>query len=193
VNSNTLVDSPLDRTRDKSSGFTLLECLMVLCICSILTATAAPLFGSVLDSIRGTLIADAVVSDLWLTRSEGVRRNARTALCRSSDGQRCADQGNWSQGWVVYEDRDENGQLGADDLVIAVRGGLPAGWLLKGNSTVDKQIGYTSMGVTKHPSGSFQAGTLTLCKRSANSTESRRIIINSMGRPRTEKVSVASC
>ena len=175
------------------SGFTLLEALIVLSMLAVLAAAGAPAMLSAKHSVQMGSLAESLVSDLWLARSVGVRRSTRTTICSSVDGLQCDAQGKWSQGWIVFEDRNENGTTDVNEPVIAVRNGMPQGWILSGNSTVEKHVSYTAMGVTKHPSGAFQAGTLTLCKASSVPTLARRIIINSMGRPRVAQVTVDHC
>ena len=53
---------------------------------------------------------------------------------------------------------------------------------LVGNRMVDSYISYTAQGTSETIHGAFQAGTLTLC----HAPEQRRIVINSLGRVRTE-------
>jgi type IV fimbrial biogenesis protein FimT len=185
--------SHLSATCNAVRGFTLVELMVVLAIMAVMVGAAAPAMASWMDSVRRTALVESFVNDLWFTRSEAVRRNARAAMCRSSDGERCAEQGDWSQGWIVFEDRDENGTLGDDEPLIAQRSGLPVGWRLFGNATVARHVTYTELGVTKHPSGAFQAGTLTLCRASDGAAEAVRVVINSLGRPRTVRVTVSSC
>ncbi len=61
--------------RQKNSGYTLLELLVVVAIIAILAALAAPSFRSILDKQRITGAAEAVLADLRWARSEAIKRN----------------------------------------------------------------------------------------------------------------------
>ena len=69
----------------------------------------------------------------------------------------------------------------------------PAGMRASGNQPVDAYISYTGLGFTKSKTGAFQAGTLTVCRLSAQPTDARQVIVNAGGRPRSQRDTVASC
>ena len=177
----------------KQSGTTLLELMVVLSIAGILLAIGIPAFNHLAHSIRLTSATNELVSSLHLARSEAIKRNSRTVMCMSATGTSCAASGGWQQGWLVFHDVNNNAVLDAGETVILTRQAQPAGLLLTGNTPVSKYISYSPNGATKLISGAFQAGTLTLCNESAVSGAAREVVVSNTGRPRTVKVTLASC
>jgi molybdopterin biosynthesis enzyme MoaB len=49
------------------------------------------------------------------------------------------------------------------------------------------------MGNTTYTSGTFQAGTLIVCAKSADGVEARQLVLNMAGRPRTVKTKLERC
>lgn len=63
-----------------SSGFTLIELMVVVSIVAILAAVAAPSFRTMLASQRVKAAATAVNESLWMARSEALKRNASVSF-----------------------------------------------------------------------------------------------------------------
>ncbi len=177
----------------KQSGATLLELMIVLAIAGILLAIGIPAFSSLAHTSRLSSFTNELVSSLHLARSEAIKRNSRAVMCKSDGGISCAASGGWHQGWLVFHDANNNAALDASETVILIRQALPAGFSMTGNTHVAKYISYAPTGGTKLISGAFQVGTLTLCNESGSPGSARQVIISSTGRPRTVKVTLASC
>jgi type IV fimbrial biogenesis protein FimT len=187
---------PLTVAGQRSSncrGFTLLELLVVVTATLVLLLVAAPSMSAVVNSLRLTSASNNLLSHMHLARSEAIKRNGRVVLCKSADGASCATSGGWEQGWIVFHDTNNNGLLDAGELVIARQQALPAALRLTGNQNVAKYVSFEPTGSTRLVGGGFQAGTLTLCKQSVATNEARQIILNAVGRPRVQKLEIASC
>jgi len=179
--------------RRAARGFTLVELAATLAVLSVTLAIGVPPLTALFDSIKLRSISNSFVSHLYLARSEAIKRNSRVVLCKSSDGQSCSTSGGWEQGWIVFHDANNNGTREADEVLIEREQALPANLRLTGNLNVVKYLSFASTGATKLIGGGFQAGTLTLCHLSSSAGEARQIILNAVGRPRTQKVAVDSC
>ena len=177
----------------KQSGATLLELMVVLAIAAILLLAGVPGFASLAHSSRLSSATNEMVSSLHLARSEAIKRNSRVVVCTSATGNFCAASGGWDQGWMVFHDANNNASVDAGESVILAQPALPQGYRMKGDSKVSRYISYSSSGGTKHVSGAFQAGALTLCNASGSSDAARKIIISSTGRARIVKVVLATC
>ena len=177
----------------KHSGATLLELLVVLTIATILLAIGIPSFASWVSSGHLTQATNSMVASLHLARSEAIKRNARTVLCPSASGTACAASGGWHQGWLMFHDGNNNAVLDAGEAVIHSQSGLQDRFRVRGNSHVANYISYTPLGATRTLSGVYQVGTLTVCEVSASPKLAREIVISSSGRPRTTKLTLASC
>ena len=177
----------------KSSGFTLVDLLMVLAVMSVVLTVAVPAMTATMDSIRLGSISNTFVSHLYLARSEAIKRNGRVVLCKSPTGVSCVASGGWEQGWIVFHDANNNATREPGETVIQQEGSMPASFRLAGNLNVAKYVSYSATGSAKLVTGAFQAGTLTLCQPSASDGAARQIVISSTGRPRIQKVKVAVC
>jgi type IV fimbrial biogenesis protein FimT len=102
-------------------GFTLIELIVTLAIAAILATMVIPSFNTL--SVKN-LQADEVntmIHHFYLARSLSTANETRYALCPSSDGERCTNTADWSQGYILFEDsatphnglRDPNEQLQA--------------------------------------------------------------------------------
>jgi type IV fimbrial biogenesis protein FimT len=175
------------------TGLTLIELLVTLSIAMILLTLAVPSFNAMLQSSRLSASVNTYVGNLQFARSEATKRNARVALCKSADGLICTTSNDWSQGWLVFHDVNNNAQVNTGEDVLRVHAAIPNSLIFKGNNPVANYVSYTSMGGARFISGAFQAGTLTLCRSSSSSGEARNIVISATGRPRVETVNVATC
>lgn len=175
------------------SGYTLVELLVVLAVSAILLGIGVPSFASLSGSSRLSSATNDLISSLHLARSEAIKRNARVVMCISATGNACATSGDWDQGWLVFHDANNNATLDAGESVILARPALPAGFRLTGNRWVSNYISYNPSGATTTISGVLQMGTLTLCNESGVPGMARQVVISITGRPRTSKITLASC
>ena len=86
-------------------GFTIIELLVTVAVAAILLTVVVPSFVSVTQSTRASAEANLLVGDLYLARSEAIKRGQSVTVCSSSDGLSC--NGNpavWSNGWIVFPD-----------------------------------------------------------------------------------------
>jgi type IV fimbrial biogenesis protein FimT len=179
--------------RASARGFTLVETLIVLATVAVLLAIGVPSMASTIKSVKLRSASDVFVSGLLLARSEAIKRNARTVLCKSADGSACALTGGWEQGWIVFPDINNNGARESAEDIILREAPLAEGVRVVGNPNVAKYVSFTPSGATKLVGGGFQAGRLTVCHQSAAPGEARQIILNAVGRPRVQKTRVADC
>lgn len=172
-------------------GFTLIECLMAVAVMAILATVAIPASSALLASHRLTAEANAFLAALHLARSEAIKRNRRVVICTSASGDDCESASSWDQGWLVFEDANNNAGVDEGEAILRRGQALKAGLAMKGNAPVSAYVSYTPLGLTKKISGAFQAGTITLCEPAGG--DARQIIISISGRPRVTKATVSSC
>ena len=178
--------------RRPERGFTLTEMLVAMALAATLMSLVAPSVAEFVESMQLRSASSNLMASLYLARSEAIRRNGRVVLCKTSDGNRCADSGGWEQGWMVFHDVNNNSFREETEPIIQHQVALSGTLRMTGNAPVSRYISYGSMGGAQLVSGAFQAGTLTVCRALA-SGDARQIIVNAAGRPRVQKADIPNC
>lgn len=106
-------------TANKTSGFTLLELLVVVAIAAIVLAIATPGYTSFMDREKVAALSSEFESSLAVVRSAAIKSGVPVLLCASSDGQNCSGQ--WSQGWLAFRDNNRDGAIDAADSIVLRR------------------------------------------------------------------------
>lgn len=183
----------IDKNFLSCRGVTLIELLVAMSVLSILLAVGVPSFSQFTVNTRLNSYANTMFSHMALARSEAVKRNMRVAICKSSDGSTCASSDDWSQGWIVFVDLDNNASIDSGEQVITTMPALPTGFSFSGNGNVSDYISYDAQGVPKLTSGGFQAGTIILCPVvPAVAGNGRSIILSGSGRSRITKITTCA-
>ncbi len=174
-------------------GFTLVELTVVVAIAAVLAVVGVPSWLAFSQKLQVTGVSDAFVASLHLARSEAIKRHDRVALCKSADGVSCTATGGWDQGWIIFHDRNNNGRREDAEQILRRQQALPAALRLSGNLTVAEYVSFVPTGATKLVGGGFQAGTLTVCWESGQTSHARQIILNAAGRPRVRAFTASAC
>lgn len=178
--------------RHKARGFSLLECGVTAAILATLTIVAAPSWDTMFDLLRPNATS-VLKAHMLLARSEAIKSQSRAVVCKSNDGQMCTTQGSWTQGWIVFRDTDNNGQRGHDEALVSVNSALPKDVIFTGNGSMARYVSFQPDGTPAQVSGAFQAGTLTICRRSDRATSAHTLVMNATGRIRLSKGSIQQC
>jgi len=151
----------------KSSGFTLVELMVTLAIAIILLSVGVPSFTGTIENSRLTTAANTLITTVNLARSEAIKRGVRVTTCKSSNGTTCTTGGDWSQGWIVFTDEDNNATYSsATETLLRVTGALGNNLTFTGDTNVEDYISYVGSGqsqLSTGDGGGFQTGTLSLC------------------------------
>lgn len=174
-------------------GLTLIELMTVLAVAAVLLGAGMPATIATIRSVQLSSASNQLLAGLFLARSEAIKRNGRGVICKSADGATCTASGGWEQGWLVFHDANNDGSRDADEAILQHVQALAGDLRVTGNVSVSRYISYGADGGTRFASGGFQAGTITLCARSADPGDARQIIVSSSGRPRVQKTRVDQC
>ena len=167
----------------KDSGFTLVELMITLVVAAILVTVAIPNFRTLIQNNRLTTEINEFLTAVSITRSEAVKRADRITMCKSSDGAACVATGDWSQGWIIFIDSN-NDAAATGEEVLRVHGSLSTGTTLDGSANLDNYISYESDGTSQLTTGAVQSGTAILCD-DRGSGNGKGVAINATGRART--------
>lgn len=170
------IRSPLRSSRHAARGMTLAELLLTVALAAIVMGIAVPVFTRLLLDARMTAQVNALVHGIHLGKQSARIRLSDIALCKSIDGQNCAHDRAWHDGWILFEnrDRDHPPSVGPDEPVLAA--GAP--WT-DGSITANRLHFVFRPFVIRSTNG-----TLTFCDR-RGATAARAVIISPTGRPRT--------
>ena len=184
------MQASIHRTR---RGFTLVELLLVIAVSAVLIGLAVPSMQSLVLGFRARTASDTLFASMALSRSEAIKRNTRTVLCRSSDGLGCATSGGWEQGWIVFVDSRNNGRVDPGEAILLRQQALAPDIYLTPHFTVAGYISYTPLGWAQTVNGAMLMGNFMVCQKSAGPVEGRKIVLSAAGRARTTRTTEAHC
>jgi len=166
-------------------GFTLIELMVAVAILAILAVLAAPSFNDAILSNKLSSYSNNFVASATLARGEAIKRNAVVKMCRSADGASCATSGGWQQGWIVFNDPDDNGSLDSGETLIQRQQALSADYSFTGNVYA---VGFQPVGV-----GATTAN-LTLCRATPTvGSQGRDVKVSATGRVSVSKTTTGTC
>lgn len=104
----------------QSRGLTLVELMVVVAIMAVLAALAGPSFMGTIERYRVSTVTDQLASALMLAQAEAIKRAGNVGLARLSGGDcpALATAQEWSCGWQVFIDTNNNGVLNAGEATI---------------------------------------------------------------------------
>lgn len=164
-------------------GFTLIEMMITISILVIMMALAAPSFISFRRNSELVGIANNFLAAVNAARSEAMKRNM-FALVTPADG-----DSDWTKGWVVFVDTNDNNQFDSGDILIFRQEPMPSYISITGNGTSaasSSYIRYDGSGFAKATPPDVASTTLSFSRSDAASDYSqiRRIIVARTGRTR---------
>ncbi len=93
----------------QSYGFTLIELMVTLAVFGIVAALAFPGFKLYQQNSNRVSQINDLVATFNLARSEAVKRNLAVSACASADQATCSNVNDWTTGWIVFVDDNQNG------------------------------------------------------------------------------------
>ncbi|TXG01535.1 type-4 fimbrial pilin related signal peptide protein [Massilia arenae] len=164
----------------RCAGLSLAELAVVLGMVAVTAAVAAPDLHALVRGQQLRTASGDLHGAIQLTRSQAIARNERVKLTPNDEAGR-----DWSRGWTVYVDRDDDRRPGEGDEILAVRSPLPNGMQVSYSFTSPappQYIAYNGAGrsCSDTNSAASRLGTLSLF----HGGQVRRIKINMLGRAR---------
>jgi type IV fimbrial biogenesis protein FimT len=180
---------PPCRARDRdlvgpapSRGLSLIEVSVVLTLAAIVSAFALPTWRHWLARQELANRAQALATALDRARTEAIKRGHRVNLCKSPDAATCADEGDWSAGWIMHVDALAQGRPAEGEPPIAHDPPVAAPIRVDGNGPVDDYVSFTPLGEPRRLSGALQMGTFSLCRPGHDEVQ---VVLAATGRVRT--------
>ena len=166
--------------RHRNAGFTLIELAATLSVMAICTGVALPSMSRFVEHQRTAAATGSLLSHMGLARMAAISRNQRAVLCPSTDGATCEASTDWSHGWMLFLDEDGNRRPDARDEILRVDLEPTSRHLRVVSTTGRQQLRYL-------PDGRSAGTNLTLSICGKDGRVLARVIVNNMGRPRSER------
>jgi type IV fimbrial biogenesis protein FimT len=163
----------------RSQGFTLWELLWTVLIAGVVLAVAVPNVRAVTLDARRTAEMNEFVLAVQLARSEAAKRGRPVVVCKSANGERCADELRFDAGWIVFVNVDDKRppQRSRDEPLLLAHAPLGQG-TITGNRTYFEFRPFNRRSVN---------GSVVFCD-DRGSRAARAVIVSYTGRPRAASV-----
>ncbi len=168
-------------------GFTAPELIFTLSTAVLLLGYGLPSVIQLVQSVRLGSITQEFLNHYALARTYAQLSHSAIHLCSRSNNQ-CSESPQWSEGWIVFMDSDNNKQVD-DGEILSLNQGLPDGYRLQPNTNTYHLV-FQNDGQVVKINGSLPLTTFRLCSPHVSadtiSLFSREIVLNGVGRPRLQ-------
>ena len=190
----------------KDFGYTLIELMAMLVVISLLLTVGVPMMNVFFESNRMISNTNEIVGGLHVARSEAIKQHQRITLCQSDNQVSCTGNGQWEDGWIVFQDPNGNATVDGGERIIRLNAGADGQNVTirsdDANNQIVSSVTFTSRGLPKALNGGSQSGTFRICDgrgRKVNadgvSTVARGAVLSLTGKVRASNqlADIASC
>lgn len=172
-------------SRATAPGFTLIELMVTIAIVAIMLVAAAPSFRNFIRNSELTSLTNKLLAAINAARSEAMKYGQNALVIPANGGN------DWTQGWIVFVDRNRNNSYDESDDVVVQKQGALAGYFSvagTGNANLSNSyIMFDSSGFARSYGAAPGVPNLTLkiARTDVSSTgEQRYIVVARTGRAR---------
>lgn len=160
------------------AGYSLYELVMTIGIAAVVLSLGVPALGGLIADQRLRVDVAALFHAMHLARQESVFRRRAVTLCPSRDGRNCDKSSDWSDGWILFVNRDRDSPARRDPDEPVLRQYSPDSH----NRIVANRLSFTFRTTALRATN----GTVIFCDRSRRAA-SRAIVVSHTGRPRVSR------
>jgi len=162
----------------KYKAFTLLELMITISILAILLSLGIPAFHEFALKQRLNAAVNVLQNDLLLARSQAIHRDVHVIACPWNSGGGCTGKADWSEGWAVFSDSNENKSY--EDGEVLLRRGQGVENVMIHGSASRTALRFYPNGTTPGSNGSISICGLGGPERA------RKLVISNLGRIRRD-------
>lgn len=170
----------------KQFGFTLFELLIVLLIASITLVIGIPSFSEQIKKSQTKVAMHDLLGAIESARSLAVQTNSRAVLL--------ANQQDWTQGWRLFIDKNNDGELNGAEVTNSEKAALEH-IKIQANTHVRNYISFIGTGEGRKigvaNGGAFQVGTIKICPIIKG--EGYALVLSRGGRTRVKSLTLGEC
>ena len=114
-----VITTPSTKSHSSQQGFTLIESMVVVALIATLVSLAAPSFIETIRRYRVDATREDLAASINLARAEAIRTGQAIVLRRvNACGVALADNQDWSCGWQVFADTNNNNLLDGTEILV---------------------------------------------------------------------------
>ena len=143
------------RSRTSQLGVNLIELLIGISIVSISLAMGVPTFQGARETSDRAAAVIELVASVRLARSEAALRGTSVSMCPSSDGVACTQGTDWSRGWIVFRDDDEDRSIEDQTQVLRVTRFENSRFTITADTAIGSGVTFGTFGFSTPTAGVF--------------------------------------
>jgi type IV fimbrial biogenesis protein FimT len=173
-------------SKNRSAGFTLFELIIVIGISGILAAMGVASFKYVTTANRISTEINGLLGDLQYARSEAQKQGQYVTVCpANTSATGCVATNNWSSGWIVFVDINNNRTFTTATNGAILRSQIPLTDNLLGSAGTLQFVTFNREGFANVGAAASWA-TLILNSNPVNASWKRCIAISAVGAIKSE-------
>lgn len=164
----------------RCEGYTLIEAAVTTVMLAVLATVGIPSMAALIEQQRAVAALNSLTTHMALARLAAVSHRRPTILCPTSSGTACDAGSDWSGGWMLLLDSNNNRRPDAGDQLLRVDR-APVTRSLNVHSTSGRPL------LRYLPDGRSAGSNLTIAVCSPKGALLGTVIVNNAGRPRTSR------
>ncbi len=157
-------------------GFTIIEFMIVLTIAAIFVSVAVPSYYYLIQNNKVVSVTNKLAASFSSARMEAIKRGTRVSVCSAGNTSytSCGNSSQWSQGWIVFTDADNNNAIDSSNDLVKIAEAPPTGSTITSNLSI---VSYDGTGFT-----TTNALTMSLRTTGCRGNNARTLSIATSGR-----------